>query len=129
MILIFVFENCQNLFSWSLPFGPFWSAKYQVLEVKAERSEFCPVRFRKQTLGKANKQVFWWVENQFCQISWSEICKISFFNFYVEISEACVLLPLKASNIRLKRNTHITQENKREWVYCGQREKRETIMI
>ena len=57
MILIFVFENCQNLFSWSLPFGPFWSAKYQVLEVKAERSEFCPVRFRKQTLGKANKQV------------------------------------------------------------------------
>ena len=28
MIIIFVFENCHNLFSWVPPFGSFWSAKY-----------------------------------------------------------------------------------------------------
>ena len=26
-IFIFIFEKCQNLFSWSPPFGPFWSVK------------------------------------------------------------------------------------------------------
>ena len=28
LIFIFVFEKCQNSFSWGPPFVPFWSAKY-----------------------------------------------------------------------------------------------------
>ena len=49
VILIFVFENCQNSFSWGAHFGHSGLQNTWILEVKAVRSEFCPIRFRKHT--------------------------------------------------------------------------------
>ena len=56
--LIFVFEKCQNSFSWSPPFDPFWSAKY--LNFGGESCEIkilsCSIQ-ETCTLKKVKKQV------------------------------------------------------------------------
>ena len=56
-----------------LPFGPFWSAKYLNLKVKAVRSEFCPVWFRKHKNQRKKSRFYFFnrVENQNWLISWS----------------------------------------------------------
>ena len=64
----FVFENCQNSFSW----GPtlvhsFWSTQYLNLEVKAVTLELCLVRFNKHTHRRKWKTKFYFfyqIENK-----------------------------------------------------------------
>ena len=69
VIFIFVFENCQNSFSWGPTLvRPFWSTKH--LNFGGESSElgFCPFRFSKHTYWGNWKTRFYFshrVENKF----------------------------------------------------------------
>ena len=74
VIFSFVFEKCQNYFSWGHRFNTFWSVRY--LNFWGER---CEIRILTRsiqetyTLNKIKNQVLLSnrVGNQICQISWS----------------------------------------------------------
>ena len=77
VIFIFVFEKCRSSFSWGLPFGPFWSAKY--LNFGGESCEIrilsCSIQ-ETYKFRKVKKNRFYFfnrVENQIFLISWSNI--------------------------------------------------------
>ena len=65
MIFIFVFENCQNSFSWDHLFGQFWSAKYLNFG-----SRSCEIRILSGLIQESKKKGFTF-DNQICLISLS----------------------------------------------------------
>ena len=66
VIFIFVFENCQNSFSWGPPFGSFWSAKYQNFGGESCEIRMFPLDSGNIHIEKSKKPgFFYWVENKF----------------------------------------------------------------
>ena len=60
------------------PFGPFWYAKPLILEVKAAKLGFCPIRFRKHILESKKPDLNFCIELRinskiFRGISWSPV--------------------------------------------------------
>ena len=82
--LIFLVENCKNLFSWGPPFGSFWSAKYLNFQ-----GESCEIRILSRsiqniyTLRKSKKPGFTFSSELrtnskiFRVISWSNIIALT----------------------------------------------------
>ena len=89
VIFIFVFENCQNSFSWGLPLVHSGLQNTWILEVKAVRSEFCLVRFRNIHIKESQKPGFTFSINWRTKFVWTHVLnmlnlwEISFLAFWL----------------------------------------------
>ena len=92
MIFIFVFEKCQNSFSWGPPFGPFWSAKYLNFG-----GESCEIRILSRsiqetyTLRKVKNQVLLFLSSSELNLSDFMVYFCLFQNAILHRAEAKVL--------------------------------------
>ena len=73
VIFIFVFENCQNSFSWGSPLVHSGLPNTWILEVKAVRSEFCLVRFRNIHIKESQKPGFTFSIEWRTKFVWSHV--------------------------------------------------------